>query len=182
MIVSGTPQKAATFADTALLDSVVDSDVVAAAVALAQQVVADKRPLRRLRDVKLPTAGADAFLQFARNSVKAAAKGMPAPLACMEAVADSVTQIRAAGSNMTQIVNGVRGVASNMSLISAASAEQSDGVGQVGEAVMQMDQATQQNAALVEEMAAAASSLRTQAQQMVEAIARFNLGGGEGRH
>ncbi len=92
MIVSGTPQKAATFADTELLDSVVDSGVVAAAVALAQQVVADKRPLRRLRDVKLPTAGADAFLQFARNSVKAAAKGMPAPLACMEAVADSVTQ------------------------------------------------------------------------------------------
>ena len=45
-----------------------------------------------------------------------------------------------------------------------------------------MDQVTQQNAALVEEMAAAASSLRTQAQQMVEAIARFNLGGGEGRH
>ena len=92
MIVSGAPQKAAAFAGTGLLDGVVDSDVVAAAVALARQVVADKRPLRRLRDVRLPTAGADAFLQFARNSVKAAAKGLPAPLACMEAVADSVTQ------------------------------------------------------------------------------------------
>ena len=92
MIVSGAPQKAAAFAGTGLLDGVVDSDVVAAAVALARQVVADKRPLRRLRDVRLPTAGTDAFLQFARNSVKAAAKGLPAPLACMEAVADSVTQ------------------------------------------------------------------------------------------
>lgn len=92
MIVSGTPQQAATLAGTGLLDTVVDSEVVAAAVALAQQVVAEKRPLRRLRDVKLPTAGTDAFLQFARNSVKAAAKGLPAPLACMEAVADSVTQ------------------------------------------------------------------------------------------
>ena len=92
MIVSGAPQKAATFAGTALVDLVVDADVVAAAVAFAQQVVAEQRPLRRLRDVKMPSAGADAFLQFARNSVKAMAKGLPAPLACVEAVADSVTQ------------------------------------------------------------------------------------------
>ena len=92
MIVSGAPQKAATFAGTALIDQVVDADVVAAAVAFAQQVVAEQRPLRRLRDVKMPSAGADAFLQFARNSVKAMAKGLPAPLACVEAVADSVTQ------------------------------------------------------------------------------------------
>lgn len=92
MIVSGAPQKAATFAGTALIDQVVDADVVAAAVAFAQQVVAEQRPLRRLRDVKMPSAGADAFLQFARNSVKAMSKGLPAPLACVEAVADSVTQ------------------------------------------------------------------------------------------
>ena len=92
MIVSGAPQKAATFAGTALVDLVVDADVVAAAVAFAQQVVAEQRPLRRLRDVKMPSAGADAFLQFARNSVKAMSKGLPAPLACVEAVADSVTQ------------------------------------------------------------------------------------------
>ena len=92
MIVSGAPQKAATFAGTALVDLVVDADVVAAAVAFAQQVVAEQRPLRRLRDVKMPSAGADAFLQFARNSVKAMAEGLPAPLACVEAVADSVTQ------------------------------------------------------------------------------------------
>ncbi|WP_310567265.1 3-hydroxyacyl-CoA dehydrogenase NAD-binding domain-containing protein [Hydrogenophaga sp.] len=92
MIVSGAPQKAASFEGTALLDQVVDADVVAAAVAFARQAVTDGKPLRRLRDLKLPTAATDAFLQFARNSVKAAAKGLPAPLACVEAVADSVTQ------------------------------------------------------------------------------------------
>ena len=51
-------------------------------------------------------------------------------------------------------------------------------MGQVGQAVTQLDQATQQNAALVEEMAAAASSLRTQAEQMVEAVAQFKAGAG----
>ena len=92
MIVSGAPQKAAAFEGTGLLDQVVDSDVVGAAVAFAQKAAAEKTPLKRLRDVTLPTAGTDAFLQFARTSVKAAAKGLPAPLACVEAVADSVTQ------------------------------------------------------------------------------------------
>jgi hypothetical protein len=51
-------------------------------------------------------------------------------------------------------------------------------VSQVGEAVTQMDQATQQNAALVEEMSAAASSLRSQAQELVQAVAVFKLGQG----
>ena len=57
----------------------------------------------------------------------------------------------------------------------AASSEQSTGVAQVGEAVTQMDQATQQNAALVEEMAAAASSLSQQAQDLVQTVAVFKL-------
>jgi 3-hydroxyacyl-CoA dehydrogenase len=92
MIVSGEPQQAAVFAGTALVDELVDTDVVAAAVALAQRVVAEDRPLRRLRDVKIDPAGADAFLQFARNSVKAAAQGLPAPLQCVECVAYAVTQ------------------------------------------------------------------------------------------
>ncbi|HBH39578.1 MAG TPA: chemotaxis protein, partial [Curvibacter sp.] len=59
--------------------------------------------------------------------------------------------------------------------ISAASSEQSAGVAQVGEAVTQMDQTTQQSAALVEEMAAAASSLRSQAQDLVQAVSVFRL-------
>jgi methyl-accepting chemotaxis protein len=59
--------------------------------------------------------------------------------------------------------------------ISSASTEQSEGVAQVGHAVTQMDQATQQNAALVEQSAAAAESLRQQSQQMVRTVAVFKL-------
>jgi hypothetical protein len=69
-----------------------------------------------------------------------------------------------------------------MGEISAASNEQSQGVSQVGDAVTQMDQATQQNAALVEEMAAAASSLKSQAQELVQTVAVFKLGVGDATH
>jgi hypothetical protein len=68
-----------------------------------------------------------------------------------------------------------------MGEISAASSEQSLGVQQVGEAVTQMDQATQQNAALVEEMAAAASSLKSQAQELVQVVAAFKVDVGSSR-
>ncbi len=78
---------------------------------------------------------------------------------------------------MQEVVSSIQRVADMVSEISAASSEQTAGVGQVGEAVTQLDQTTQQNAALVEEMAAAACSLQTQAHQMVSAIAQFNLGG-----
>jgi len=80
-----------------------------------------------------------------------------------------------AGSTMNEIVGSIKRVTDIMGDISAASVEQSAGVSQVGEAVTQMDQATQQNAALVEEMAAAASSLRTQSQELVQAVAVFKL-------
>ncbi len=85
-----------------------------------------------------------------------------------------------AGTTMQEVVSSIQRVADMVSEISAASSEQTAGVGQVGEAVTQLDQTTQQNAALVEEMAAAASSLRVQAEQMVAAIAQFELGHGAG--
>ena len=81
-----------------------------------------------------------------------------------------------AGTTMQEVVSSIQRVADMVSEISAASNEQTAGVSQVGEAVTQLDQTTQQNAALVEEMAAAASILSGQAEQMVMAIARFNLG------
>ncbi len=81
-----------------------------------------------------------------------------------------------AGATMSEVVASIRRVTDIMGEISAASSEQSSGVGQVGEAIMQMDQATQQNAALVEQSAAAADSLKTQAGQLVEAVAVFRLG------
>jgi methyl-accepting chemotaxis protein len=59
--------------------------------------------------------------------------------------------------------------------ITAASSEQSDGIGQVNTAVTQLDQMTQQNAALVEESAAAAESLRQQAQLLAQAVSSFKL-------
>jgi methyl-accepting chemotaxis protein len=83
-----------------------------------------------------------------------------------------------AGTTMQEIVASIRRVNDIMGEISAASNEQSLGVAQVGEAVTQMDQATQQNAALVEEMAAAASSLRTQAQELVQTVSVFRVGSG----
>ncbi|APW47729.1 methyl-accepting chemotaxis protein [Rhodoferax antarcticus] len=80
-----------------------------------------------------------------------------------------------AGVTMTEVVTAIKRVTDLMGEISAASHEQSLGVSQVGEAVMHMDQVTQQNAALVEEMAAAASSLTEQAQDLVASMEVFKL-------
>jgi methyl-accepting chemotaxis protein len=77
---------------------------------------------------------------------------------------------------MTEVVASIRRVNDIMGEITAASSEQSNGVSQVSEAVNQMDQTTQQNAALVEEMAAAASSLRTQAGELVNTVSVFRTG------
>ena len=80
-----------------------------------------------------------------------------------------------AGATMKDVVSSIRRVTDIMGEISSASKEQSLGVMQVGEAITQMDQVTQQNAALVEEMAAAASSLRSQAGDLVATVAAFKL-------
>jgi methyl-accepting chemotaxis protein len=80
-----------------------------------------------------------------------------------------------AGRTMTDVVGQVKRVADMISEISAASGEQSKGIAQVGDAVGQLDQVTQQNAALVEESAAAAESLRVQATQLSETVSAFKL-------
>lgn len=80
-----------------------------------------------------------------------------------------------AGSTMTEIVGSIRKVTDIVGEISSASKEQSTGVSQVGEAITQMDQVTQQNAALVEEMAAAAGSLKSQASDLVRTVSMFKL-------
>jgi methyl-accepting chemotaxis protein len=96
----------------------------------------------------------------------------------VERVEQGTALVDRAGTTMTEVVSSIRRVTDLMGEISAASHEQSQGVSQVGEAVTQMDQVTQQNAALVEEMAAAASSLRSQAQELVSTVAVFKLGAG----
>ncbi len=78
----------------------------------------------------------------------------------MSRVAQGTTLVDQAGTTMQEVVTSNKRVTDIMGEISTASNEQSQGVSQVGEAVTQMDQATQQNAALVEEMAAAAGSRR----------------------
>ncbi len=92
MIVSGATVPASRLKDTALFDEVVDGDPVDAAVALAARVVADKLPLKRARDLKVRDPQAEAFVQFARNTVGAMAKNLPAPLKCVEAVAWSLNK------------------------------------------------------------------------------------------
>ena len=80
---------------------------------------------------------------------------------------------------MTEIVGAIRRVTDIVGEISSASKEQSAGIGQVGDAIQQMDKVTQQNAALVEEGAAAAMSLQDQAQSLVAAVAGFKLSSSE---
>jgi methyl-accepting chemotaxis protein len=98
--------------------------------------------------------------------------------ASVERVEQGTALVDKAGETMTEVVASIRRVTDIMGEISAASSEQAAGVAQIGEAVTHMDQATQQNAALVEQMAAAASGLKTQAQSLVEVVASFNTGAG----
>ena len=92
MIVSGVTVPGAQFKGTPLLDEVTDGDPVPAAIALAGKVVAERLPLKRARDLKVKDAQADAFLQFARNTVNGMAKNDPAPIKCVEAVAMSLSK------------------------------------------------------------------------------------------
>ncbi|OIQ68223.1 methyl-accepting chemotaxis protein IV [mine drainage metagenome] len=98
--------------------------------------------------------------------------------ASVERVEEGTTLVDRAGETMQQVVNSIRRVTDIMGEISVASDEQSHGVAQVVEAIRQMDQVTQQNAALVEEMAAAAESLNDQAQDLVGTVAVFKLSQG----
>ncbi|MDP4072873.1 methyl-accepting chemotaxis protein [Acidovorax sp. A1169] len=97
--------------------------------------------------------------------------------ASVERVEAGTALVDRAGQTMTQVVDSIREVTDIMGEISAASSEQSTGVDQINEAVMQMDQGTQQNAALVEEMAAAAAGLSHRADGLVATVAVFKLPG-----
>ena len=98
---------------------------------------------------------------------------------------DSVTKVEAgsrlvnqAGETMNEIVSSIRRVTDIMGEITAATREQVDGIEQVNQAVTQMDQVTQQNAALVEEAAAAAESMQDQADKLVQVVSVFKIGNG----
>ncbi len=93
----------------------------------------------------------------------------------VEQVETGEQQVSAAGAAMDSLVQSIQRVTDIVAEISVASKEQADGVQQVEQAVHQMDNVTQQNAALVEESAAAAESLRQQAQALVTSVAGFKL-------
>jgi aerotaxis receptor len=92
-------------------------------------------------------------------------------------VSDGMERAQRAGATMEQVVGSVQQVTAIMQEISTASREQSIGVDQVNEAIAHMDQVTQQNAALVEEAAAAASSLAEEAYDLTQAMSLFKFGG-----
>ena len=95
--------------------------------------------------------------------------------ATVERVEQGTTLVDKAGTTMQEIVVSIGRVTDIMGEICSASAEQSAGVEQVGQAITQMDNATQQNAALVEQSAAAADSLKQQARSLLDTVAVFRL-------
>jgi methyl-accepting chemotaxis protein len=92
--------------------------------------------------------------------------------------AEGTFQVENAGKTMQEIVSSVQRVTDIMSEIAAASIKQSAGIDQVNEAITSMDEATQQNAALVEQAAAAAESLVEQSNSLMETVSAFKLNGG----
>jgi len=112
---------------------------------------------------------------LARRSADAAKEIKSLITDSVERVQEGTTLVGQAGSTMKEVVFAIGRVATIMNEITSATIEQSAGVGQVNEAMTQMDQATQQNAALVEQSAAAAESLKVQAVQLLEAVALFKL-------
>ena len=115
---------------------------------------------------------------LARRSAEAAREIKALISASVERVEHGTTLVGRAGSTMTEIVGAIQRVTDIVGEISSASGAQSAGVSQVGQAVTELDRSTQQNAALVEESAAAAESLRQQAGLLVDAVAVFKLADG----
>ena len=95
----------------------------------------------------------------------------------VDKVAEGSRLVDQAGSTMSEVVESVKRVSDIISEITAAGLEQSAGISQINDAVIEMDTLTQQNAALVEQAAAAAASLQNQAQQLTEVVSVFKLDG-----
>src|SRR6266446_4000525 len=91
MIVSGNAVPSEQVKDSGLFDEMVEHDLLPGAVAFAKKVVAEGRPLKRVRDMKVSLADADGFFRAARDAVREKARNFPAPLKCVDAVAAAVT-------------------------------------------------------------------------------------------
>ena len=95
--------------------------------------------------------------------------------ASVEKVDIGARQVDEAGASMNDIVSQVQRVGQLIGEISSATVQQSSGIGQIGDAVGALDQTTQQNAALVEQSAAAAESLSHQAARLTQIVSVFRL-------
>jgi methyl-accepting chemotaxis protein len=114
---------------------------------------------------------------LAQRSANAAREIKSLISASVDRVESGSRLVSDAGATMDEIVASVQRVSAMIGEISAASSEQSNGIGMVNGSVAQLDSMTQQNAALVEESAAASQSLREQAQRLTVSISVFHLGG-----
>ncbi|WP_330969617.1 methyl-accepting chemotaxis protein, partial [Lysobacter sp. A3-1-A15] len=97
----------------------------------------------------------------------------------VDKVDDGTRLVDQAGKTMGEIVTSVKRVSDIIADISAASHEQTSGIEQINQAILQMDEGTQQNAALVEEASAAARSMEQQSVQLAQMVASFHLSGHE---
>ena len=86
MVVSGNPVLSEKFKGTKLFDEIIEGDLLAGAIKFARAVVAEKRGLPKVRDLKLDYPNAQSYIQFAKNTVSTVARNFPAPLKCVEAV------------------------------------------------------------------------------------------------
>jgi methyl-accepting chemotaxis protein len=112
---------------------------------------------------------------LAQRSTAAAREIKTLISASVEKVESGTGVAMAAGTAMGEIVASARRINGLLSQIAMGSREQSQGIGQVGTSVQELDRATQQNAAMVEQTAAAASSLRDQAHGLADEVARFKI-------
>jgi methyl-accepting chemotaxis protein len=112
---------------------------------------------------------------LAQRSAQAAKEIKALIGASVEKVEGGSRLVADAGATMSEIVGSVQRVSDIIGEITAASSEQSEGIGQINSSVNQLDQMTQQNAALVEQSAAAAESLKEQAKRLAQVVSVFKL-------
>jgi methyl-accepting chemotaxis protein len=118
---------------------------------------------------------------LAQRSAEAAKEIKSLISSSVERVEEGTVLVDRAGHTMDEVVNSIRSVTDIMGDISSASQEQSLGVAQVGEAVRSLDETTQKNAALVEQIARSAQSLSAQANDLVRSVSVFRVGHGKTR-
>jgi methyl-accepting chemotaxis protein len=114
---------------------------------------------------------------LAQRSAQAAREIKTLITKSVEKVESGAKVVQGAGETMQELVGNARRMNDLLSEISTAATEQSSGVAQVGSSVNDLDRMTQQNAALVEETAAAASALKDQALGLATEVAKFRLPG-----